>query len=580
MNQTRSFLLIAWLFVAAWLLIQWTQGPKAPAAEPAPVTASASTSASSLPQLPAAASGTTMPLPATAAAAAAGTSAAATASSSPSAAQPIILANDRLRLAIDPDGGRIVNAQLLQYRVEKKADSPNVVLLDDTPGRTYTADAGVIVTDAARAQHELPLHFRATNARGETLLPAGAESVSTTLEAIDPATGLKVRRTLTLRRGSYVVELQDAFGNGGAQPLSLNPFVRLSRIAPPPPPKHSFATNPDSFSFVGTAWYTGSSFEKTPFKDYSDEAPPSDWVKGAWISMLQHHFLTAWVPAENEQQVMQTGVATLAGQPLYQIRSAGATVSLAPGASATHSSKLWVGPKLQAPMKQLAPQLTLAVDYGVLAFISRPLFWLLSLLHQLIGNWGWAIIAIVVVLKALLYWPSKKQYQSMAKMRAVMPRIEALKERYGDDKQALNVAMFELYKKEKVNPAAGCWPILVQMPIFLGLYWVLIETVELRQQPWMGWIQNLTAPDPWFVLPALNLAVMYLTQKMTPTPGMDPMQRKMMQMMPLVFGVMMAFFPAGLVLYWVTNGSLGLLQQWWMLRRYGQKPAAGTAVSR
>jgi YidC/Oxa1 family membrane protein insertase len=381
-------------------------------------------------------------------------------------------------------------------------------------------------------------------------------------------------------RGSYVLELQDAIGNTGAGPQQVYPFVRLSRIAPPAPPKHSFATNPDSFSFVGSAWYTGSSFDKTPYSKYAKESPPSDWVQGAWISMLQHHFLAAWVPTASEQQLLQTGIATQDGHPLFQIRSTAPALALAPGASATHESKLWVGPKLQAPMNQVAPKLSLAVDYGVLSFISRPLFWLLAQLHKLIGNWGWAIIAIVIVLKALLYWPSKKQYQSMAKMRAVMPRIEALKERYGDDKQALNVAMFELYKKEKVNPAAGCWPILVQMPIFLGLYWVLIETVELRQQPWMGWIQNLTAPDPYFVLPALNLAVMYLTQRMTPTPGMDPMQRKMMQVMPLVFGLMMAFFPAGLVLYWVTNGSLGLLQQWWMLRRYGQKPAAGTAVAR
>jgi YidC/Oxa1 family membrane protein insertase len=230
-------------------------------------------------------------------------------------------------------------------------------------------------------------------------------------------------------------------------------------------------------------------------------------------------------------------------------------------------------------MAAVSPTLTRGVDYGTLAFISGPLFGLLAMLHALLGNWGWSIIAIVVILKALLYWPSKKQYQSMAKMRAVQPRIEALKERYGDDKQALNVAMFELYKKEKVNPAAGCWPILVQMPIFLGLYWVLVETVELRHAPWIGWIQNLTSPDPWFVLPAMNLLVMFLTQRLTPMPGMDPMQKKMMQTMPLVFGVMMAFFPAGLVLYWVTNGALGLLQQWWMLRKYGPQKPAGTGAT-
>jgi YidC/Oxa1 family membrane protein insertase len=224
-------------------------------------------------------------------------------------------------------------------------------------------------------------------------------------------------------------------------------------------------------------------------------------------------------------------------------------------------------------MAALAPELWRTVDYGVFTIIARPLFWLLSQLHLLFGNWGWAIIAIVVLLKAALYPLSAKQYQSMAKMRAVQPRIEALKERYGDDKQQFQIAMMELYKKEKINPIGGCLPMLIPIPIFLGLYWVLLETVELRHAPWMGWIQNLTAADPYFILPALNLAVMYLTQKLTPTPGMDPMQKKMMQFMPLVFGVMMAFFPAGLVLYWVTNGALGLLQQWWMARKHGVKPA-------
>jgi YidC/Oxa1 family membrane protein insertase len=350
----------------------------------------------------------------------------------------------------------------------------------------------------------------------------------------------------------------------------------LLRVAPPAPPKHSFMTNPDSFSFVGSAWHSSEeNFEKTPFSDYADEQPAAVQAADAWIGMLQHHFLAAWVPPGNEKQLLQTPVHNLPGGTRYEIRSIGFP-GAAPGATLSRTSKLWVGPKLQSGLDQVAPTLKLGVDYGVLSFISQPLFWLLAKLHALIGNWGSAIIAIVLILKALLYWPSKKQYQSMAKMRAVMPRIEALKERYGEDKQALNVAMFELYKKEKVNPAAGCWPILIQMPIFLGLYWVLVETVELRHAPWIGWIQNLTAPDPYFVLPAINLAIMYVTQLLTPTPGMDPMQKKMMQMMPLVFGVMMAFFPAGLVLYWVTNGALSLLQQWWMLKKYGLKP--GTAA--
>jgi YidC/Oxa1 family membrane protein insertase len=207
--------------------------------------------------------------------------------------------------------------------------------------------------------------------------------------------------------------------------------------------------------------------------------------------------------------------------------------------------------------------------------LAEGLFWVLSHLHMLIGNWGWSIIAIVVLIKLILYPLSAKQYQSMAKMRRLQPRLEALKERYGDDKQQFNIAMMELYKKEKINPVGGCLPLLVQMPVFIALYDLLLESVELRHAPWMGWIQSLSDPDPYFILPALNLLVMFLTQKMAPTPpGMDPMQKKMMQFMPLVIGVMMAFMPAGLSLYWVTNGLLGILQQQYITRQYGDNAAA------
>jgi len=577
MNQTRSFLLLAWLFVAAWLFMEWNKAP-----EPGAVAANEAALATDAPlpaaPLPGAAPSTSEPTPLPAAAPGAPTAAAA--GPAGRAGRTITLENDRLRLTVDLDGGRVLRAQLLQYRVEKKPGSPNVQLFDDAPANYYVADAGLIALDAAQAQSELPLAFRTASGESRFVLEAGARELVVPLQWTD-ASGLSVQRTLRLGRGSYVLELEDAVANAGAKPAQLYPFVRLSRVAPPAPPKHSFMTNPDSFSFVGSAWYTPEDkFSKTPFSDYYDEKPPTSESAGGWIGMLQRHFATAWVPSTGEKQLLQTGVSRHAGRDLYQIRSVATPLSLAPGASGKRASRLWVGPKLQAPMEALSPTLTLGVDYGLLTFISQPLFWLLSKLHALLGNWGWAIIAIVVILKALLYWPSKKQYQSMAKMRAVQPRIEALKERYGDDKQALNVAMFELYKKEKVNPAAGCWPILIQMPIFLGLYWVLVETVELRHAPWIGWIQNLTAPDPYFVLPVLNLAIMYLTQKLTPMPGMDPMQKKMMQMMPVIFGVMMAFFPSGLVLYWVTNGALGLLQQWYMLRKYGQKPTATAAVSR
>jgi YidC/Oxa1 family membrane protein insertase len=572
MNQTRSFLLMAWLFVAAMLWMEWGKTP-APAVPPAAETSLPSKEIAGAPAKEIGASAESELASDLAATAATAPTAAALSTREPAT---ITLQNDVLQLTVDLNGGRLTNSKLLTYTVEKKAGSPNVQLFSDGSADYYAADSGLYAVDAAKLQQQVPLHFHTVDGRADYALAPGAATVAVPLESTDAATGVSVQRTLLLRRGSYVLEQQQTIANRGTQ--QLYPYVGLSRIAPPAPPKHSFMTNPDSFSFVGSAWYSPEEkFRKTPFKKYTDEVPPKEATAGAWIGMLQHHFVSAWVPAAADKQLLQTEQSQLAGQPLYQVRSID-TRGVAPGASASYDSKLWVGPKLQAELAMVHPELPRIVDYGRLTVISQPLFWLLSQLHKLLGNWGWSIIAIVLILKALLYWPSKKQYQSMAKMRAVQPRIEALKERYGDDKQALNVAMFELYKKEKVNPAAGCWPILVQMPIFLGLYWVLVETVELRHAPWIGWIQNLTGPDPYFVLPALNLLVMFLTQRLTPTPGMDPMQKKMMQVMPLVFGVMMAFFPAGLVLYWVTNGALGLLQQWWMLRQYGPKKPGTTAT--
>ena len=581
MNQTRSFLLIAWLVVATLLWMEWSKGQLA--ATTVPATPVATTPVATTQTSPA--TGTPAPVAGLAPAPAAGTTAltpagvalapAANANAANASARPITIANDTLRLTVDLNGGRITDSQLLKYSIEKKAGSPNVHLLNSSPANYQVAEAGLIRVDTNAAQQTLDVRFATDSSASAFVLPSGAAALSVPLTWTDPGTGLVINRTLTLKRGSYVLEVNDRISNPGSASQRIYPFVRLLRGAPPPPPKHSFLTSPETFSFVGAAWYTPEGkYEKTPLGDYSNETPPTGSVTGGWIAMLQHHFATAWVPQPKEPQVQfSTTVETRAGMTLYVVRSIASPLDVAPGAAVDHQSRLWVGPKLQAPMAELAPTLKLSVDYGMLSFIAQPLFWLLSWLHKLFGNWGWAIIAIVVLLKAALYPLSAKQYQSMAKMRAVQPRIEALKERYGDDKQQFQVAMMELYKKEKINPIGGCLPMLIPIPIFLGLYWVLLETVELRHAPWMGWIQNLTAADPYFVLPAINLTVMYLTQKLTPMPGIDPMQKKMMQFMPLVFGVMMAFFPAGLVLYWVTNGLLGLLQQWWMTKQHAPKTA-------
>jgi YidC/Oxa1 family membrane protein insertase len=575
MTQTRSLLLIAWLFVAGWLWLQWSEWNAAPAT-PAVDSATPAAPPMAMPSTgapPAALPATDAALPTGPAAlpsapALAGTPAA-------NASTPVVrLRNDVLELEFDARGA-VIGSRLLGYRQEKRDDSPQVRLLEVAPGKRFTAESGLIVVDGGQVQRVLPVDFRPVGGRSDFRLSEGADELRVPLAWTDAATGLRVERTLVLRRGSFLLTVEDAIANAGTGAQRVFPYVELARTAPPPPPKWAGLTNPETFSFTGAAWYTPEEkFDKTPFADYTDEAPPQGDFAGGWVGMLQHHFLAAWVPAPGEKQRFSLAQDTVDGAPLYRIRSVGWPLDVGPGAKVAHQTRLWVGPKLQKPLNEIAPGLKFSLDYGLFTFIAQPLFdYVLKPLHFLTGNWGWAIILTVLLLKLALYPLSAAQFRSMAKLRAVQPRIDALKERHGEDRQAFQMAMMDLYKKEKINPVGGCLPLLIPLPIFFALYWVLLETVELRHAPWIGWIQNLTAPDPYFILPVLNLGVMYLTQKMTPTPGMDPMQKKMMQMMPLIFGVMMAFFPAGLVLYWVSNGLLGLLQQWWITRQHGAKPA-------
>jgi YidC/Oxa1 family membrane protein insertase len=286
------------------------------------------------------------------------------------------------------------------------------------------------------------------------------------------------------------------------------------------------------------------------------------------VAMLQHYFFAAWIPDASEPDQIATEIVKTTGEPRYLVRSASPALTIAPNETRSFSARLYVGPKLQTTLDDIAPGLSLTVDYGILTFIASPLHWILVELHALVSNWGIAIILLVLLIKLAMFKLSEAQFRSMAKMKRLQPRLEALKERYGDDKQKYNAAMMELYQKEKINPLGGCLPLLVQIPVFFALYWVLLESVELRQAPFFGWIQNLSAPDPYFILPILNAIQMVLTQRMTPAaPGMDPMQARMMKTMPLVFSVLLAFAPAGLTLYWTVNGWLSLLQQWVISKR-------------
>lgn len=559
MNQVRTFLLFAWLLVGFLLWDAWqrdyAQPPMASAelSADAAATPSVPTDAS----LPSATAGVELP---------AAEPAAGEAASAVEAAQvqpPLVITTDVLRLRIDPRGASVVGAELLDYRQSTTAGAPPVTLLDDASARFHVAQYGWVSTAAETPSHQALFSSSARDYQ----LNAGDDQLEVQLSWQQGE--LTLQRSLRFQRGSYVIEIEDRLRNAGSTPWRGTPYYQLQRR---PPPTANTLTNPEAYSFVGAAWYSAKDrFNKIAFDDFDPREPLDVKANSAWVAMLQHYFFAAWIPPANESLALSTSSVG----DRHLIRAVAPALELAPGSEQLRSARLYVGPKLQDQLAAIAPGLELTIDYGILTFISEPLHWLLSLFHDLSGNWGLAIILLVLLIKALFFKLSEAQYRSFAKMRQVQPRIEALKERYGDDRQKFNLAMMELYKKEKINPVGGCLPILLQLPVFFALYWVLLESVELRHAPFFGWIQNLTAPDPYFVLPVLNLAVMWLTQKLQPAPGMDPLQRKMLQWMPVVFGVLFAFFPSGLVLYWTVNGALGLLQQWVITRRFEAHKVTG-----
>ena len=572
MNQTRTFLIFAWLMVAALLWMAWGQDQAAQRqAAQAPTTQPVSSAAA--PAIPQAPVGTPGQVP-QAPAAVPGAPAMQAAAGAAPFGQTVTVTTDALRLVLD--GGRVRSAALLKYPQAAQAGSPPVLLFDDTPATHFNAESGWVSNGNAAPSHEAG--FVPEQPGTAYTLASGANSIDVPFVWRGP-NGVSIRRVYTLARNDYAIKVRDEVANAGNLPWQGYVDRQLVRI--PPVVKSGF-THPESYSFHGAAWYSSADkLEKRKFAKYEDDGTLNKEVTGGWIAMLQHHFFSAWIPGKDDKSTFSLATTQGAGGTQYLIRELGPGVSVAPGARAATEARLWVGPKLVSGIQaQQVPGLERAVDfssYGWLAWIAELLFAVLSWLHGILGNWGWAIVGLVVIVKALLFPLSAAQYKSAAKMRKFQPRVQQLKERYGDDKQKFQLALMDLYKKEKINPVGGCLPVFLQMPIFLALYWTLLEAVELRHAPWIGWIHNLTAPDPYFILPVINITVMWLTQKLTPMVGMDPMQQRMMQLMPLVFGVMMIFFPAGLVLYWVTNGTLGLAQQWYMLKKYGDKPEAKPA---
>jgi len=569
MNQTRVFLFFAWLIVATLLWMEWGKfnAPKDAAAPTQPAAAAPAAAPIPTATVPSATATATVP-----AASAGVPTVASTAAPAAEAANTVTVTTDVLRVVLD--GGNVRQADLLKYPQSKAAGSAPVRLFADDAEHYYVAQSGW--TNVAG---NAPTHVSGfVPEQGGTLaLADGANEVAVPFVWNGPD-GVSIRRTYTFRRGQYAVDVRDEVTNAGGTPWQGQIYRWLLRK---PPVVKTGMTNPESFSFRGAAWYSpDTGYERRKFDKYLEDGKVDQSMQQSWIAMLQHHFFSAWIPQADDKVTVSLDAPNGGAQAL--VRELGPAVEVAPGQKAASEARLWVGPKLVEQMQaQNVPGLQRAVDYSqfkIFAVIAEGLFWVLSKLHGLFGNWGWAIIGLVVLLKLALFKLSAAQYKSAAKMRKFAPRLQQLKERYGDDRAKYQQAMMELYKKEQINPMAGCLPVIPQIVIFMALYWMLAESVELRQAPWTLWIQDLTARDPYFVLPVLNMAIMWFTQRLTPMTGMDPMQQKMMQFMPLAFGVVLAFLPAGLVLYQVANGGLGLLQQWYMLRKYGEaKPATAAA---
>ncbi|KQW46700.1 MULTISPECIES: membrane protein insertase YidC [unclassified Roseateles] len=500
----------------------------------------------------------------------------------PAAAAPsekITVRTDVLTVTVDTLGGDIVRAELPKYLtsydpdvtdqllqmvgLQKKPEfKPQPVVLFNA-GQQYRAQTGLVGGPAPLPTHNTPM----TAVEGPRELEAGSDEVKLRLESPEVG-GVKLVKTYTFKRGAYTIGVTHEIINAGAAAVTPQVYLQLVRDG-------STVTGGAAFtpSFTGPAVYSDKAkFQTVTFEDIDkNKVDIEKQATDGWVSMIQHYFASAWLV--NEQVSREFFVRKLPGQAgvrgdTYATGMVFTLPTLAPGASTTQQATLFAGPQEENNLAKLAPGLERVKDYGVLTILAEPLFWLLDKLHGFIGNWGWTIVALVVLLKIALYWLNASAYKSMAKMKAVAPRVAELKERYKDKPQEMQQEMMKIYREEKVNPIGGCLPIFAQMPIFMALYWVLLSTVEMRQAPWILWITDLSVRDPYFILPLLMMATSLFQVWLNP-PAADPMQQKMMWIMPVAFGVMFFVFPAGLVLYWLTNNILSIAQQWMINKQMG-----------
>lgn len=475
-------------------------------------------------------------------------------SAAPATGQLVNVTTDVLQAQIDTRGGDVVQVTLLKYPESLHSKTP-FLLLNNDPKTQYIAESGLLSqmgpdTTASQALYQV--------AQPAYALAPGQQQVTVDL-TWQNAQGLKITKHLTFTRGSYQVTVTYDIQNTSAQPWQGSLYTQLLRTNVQPP-NHS--------GFMNLATYFGAAisspqkpYDKITFKKMQEQNLDQT-VQGGWAAMIQHYFISAWVPPAGSTSTYYSRV----NNGLFTIGMIGQPLSVAPGARVTTTAKLYTGPAIADTLEQTAPGLKLTIDYGWFWFISSIIFWMMQTIYNVVGNWGWSIVLVTVVIKLLFYPLSNKSYRSMSVLKKLQPKIEALKQRYGDDKQGFTKAMMELYRTEKVNPMSGCLPILIQIPVFIALYWVLVESVQLRQAPFIFWIHDLSIADPYYVLPVLMGISMFVQQRLNPPPP-DPVQAKVMMMMPILFTAMFAGFPAGLILYWVVNNTLSFMQQWYVMHK-------------
>ncbi len=568
MNDIRRTIL--WVIFGFSMVLLWDQwqihNGKQATFFPAPVKTAPAAGAPAA-KAPAAASTVPSSVPATAAAPATAGAAAVPPSGAPATLpgpstptpsatrERIVVSTDVLRLTFDTEGGSIVHSEFVKHVGEQKTGT--FVLLDQSAQRVYLAQTGLI-------GGSFPTHKTLMSVSGDRALKDGANEFTVRFESPEVG-GVKLVKTWTLKRGAYDVAVRHEVVNAGGAPVSPQLYMQLVRDGNPPPGESSFYS-----TFTGPAVYTEEKkFEKVDFKDIEKEKAAFEKVSSSgYVAMVQHYFASAWILGNG---IRRDFFARKVDNNLYSVGMITTLEAIAPGTTKAVDAKFFVGPQEEKVLEAIAPGLDLVKDYGWLTILAKPLYWLLEKLHGFLQNWGWAIVALVLLLKIAFYWLNAKAYASMAKMKAVNPKVMEMRERYKDKPQEMQAAMMKIYRDEKVNPMGGCFPIMIQIPVFIALYWVLLSSVEMRNAPWVLWIHDLSAPDPYFILPIVMTLTTMLQTALNPAPP-DPLQAKLMWFMPLAFSVMFFFFPAGLVLYWITNNILSIAQQWVINTRMGVPP--------